>query len=282
MPDGADRNASADDGDPFAVDVDVAHPARVQSYLAGGASHFAADREAAEKMATALPQGVDTARQVVRALAAFVGRALRHLAAEAGVRQFVTVGVAPPGERNVHDVVRGLAPEARFVYVSDDPVVLAESHVLRRGTPPGVVDYVHGSLPDVTAILGRDTGTLDLTRPVAVSLVTTLSFVPDESDPYATVAELVGTLAHGSHLVVAHPSFDIAAPGMREASEHLRHGLNVPWVVRSREEIERFFAGLDMVEPGLVPIEDWRPDVVRPRPTGQRATPIFAGMGRKP
>lgn len=281
MPEGPDRIAGADDGDPFAVDVNVAHPARVQSYLAGGASHFAADREAAEKMAAALPRGVDTARDVVRVLGAFVGRAMRHLAAEAGVRQFVTVGVAPPGERNVHDVVRDVASDARFVYVSDDPVVLAESHVLRRGVPQGAVSFVHGALPDLPAILHQDTSALDLARPVAVSLVTTLSFVPDENGPHAIVAELMRAVAPGSHLVVAHPSFDIAAPGMREASEHLSHGLNVPWVVRRRDEIERFFDGLEMVEPGLVPIEDWRPDGVRPRSAGQRVTPIFAGMGRK-
>lgn len=282
MPDGADRSGSADDGIPYGVDFGVAHPARLQSYLAGGASHFAADREAAEKMATALPRGVDTARHVVRVLGAFVGRAMRHLAGEAGVRQFVTVGVAPPGERNVHDVVRDVAPDARFVYVSDDPVVLAESHVLRRGAPEGAVAFVHGSLPDLPAILHRDTSALDLARPVALSLVTTLSFVPDESGPHAIVAELMRAVAPGSHLVVAHPSFDIPAEGMREASEHLGQGLNVPWVVRRRDEIARFFDGLEMVEPGLVPIEDWRPDGVRPRLPDQRVTPIFAGMGRKP
>jgi hypothetical protein len=282
MPDGADHSASADDGNPFAVDVDVAHPARLQSFLAGGASHFAADRAAAEKMAAALPRGVDTARHVVRVLGAFVGRAMRHLAAEAGVRQFVTIGVAPPGERNIHDVVRDVAPDARFVYVSDDPVVLAESHVLRRGAPEGAVAYAHGSLPDLPAILHQETSTLDLAQPMAVALVTTLSFVPDESGPHAMVAELMGTVAPGSHLVVAHPSFDISAAGMREASEHLSHGLNVPWVVRRRDEIERFFVGLDMVEPGLVPIEEWRPDGARPLPPDRRVTPIFAGMGRKP
>jgi hypothetical protein len=281
MPDGSDRRTNPDDENPFAVDFSVAHPARVQSYLAGGGSHFAADREAAEKMAASLPGGVETARGVVRVLGAFVRRTMRYLAGEADVRQFVSVGVAPPSERKVHDVVWEVAPDARFVYISDDAVVLAESHELRRGAPDGAIAYVHGTLPDLPKLLGRVTDTLDLATPIAVSLVTTLSFEPDESNPHAIVAEVVGMLAPASHLVVAHPSFDISAAGMSEASERLSQRLNVPWVVRSRDEIARFFDGLDMVDPGLVPIEDWRPDDDRPRLPGRRPTPIFAGVGRK-
>ncbi|HEY3000657.1 MAG TPA: SAM-dependent methyltransferase, partial [Acidimicrobiales bacterium] len=116
----------------------------------------------------------------------------------------------------------------------------------------------------------------------AVLLVTTLNFVPDDSDPHAIVAQLVRAVAPGTHLVVAHPSFDISAEGMPEASARLSRTLNVPWVVRSRDEIARFFDGLDMVEPGLVPIDEWRPTGGNPPPpTGRRVTPIFGGVGRK-
>ena len=283
MPDGPEQSTDADDGNPFEIDFSVAHPARLQSYLAGGESYFAADREAAEKMAAALPSGIDTARGVVRALGAFVGRAVRYLAGEAGVRQFLHIGVAPPGERNVHQVAQEVVPGARFVYVSDDPVVLAESHALRRGSPEGVIGYVHGTLEDLPTILERAADTLDLAEPVAALLVTTLNFVTDESDPHAIVGRLMETVTSGSHLLVAHPSFDISAEGMPEASARLGQALNVPWVVRSRDEIARFFDGLDMVEPGLVQIDEWRPDGTKPpRRTGRRVPPIYGGLGRKP
>lgn len=283
MPDGPEQSTDADDGNPFEIDFSVAHPARLQSYLAGGESYFAADRDAAEKMAAALPSGLDTARGVVRALGAFVGRAVRYLAGEAGVRQFLHIGVGPPGERNVHHVAQEKAPDARVVYVSDDPVVLAESHALRRGSPEGLTGYVHGTLEDLSTILEGAAETLDLAEPVAALLVTTLNFVPDESDPQAIVGRLVETLASGSHLLVAHPSFDISAEGMPEASARLSQALSVPWVVRSRDEIARFFDGLDMVAPGLVPIDEWRHDAAEAPPrTGRRVPPIYGGLGRKP
>lgn len=281
MPDGADQSTDADDRHPYAIDFSVAHPARVQSYLAGGDSYFDADRDAAETMAAALPSGIETARGVVRALGAFVGRAVRYLAGESGARQFLNIGVAPPGEKNLHHVAQEAASDARFVYVSDDPVVLAESHALRRGSPEGVTAYVHGALHDVPTILERVADTLNLAEPVAVLLVTSLNFVPDESDPHAIVAQLVRAVAPGSHLLVAHPSFDISAEGMPEASARLSQMFNVPWVVRSRDEIARFFDGLDLVEPGLVPIDEWRPDGGNPPPTGRRVPPIFGGLGRK-
>lgn len=281
MPDEPEQFTDADDANPFAIDFSVAHPARLQSYLAGGESYFAADREAAEKMAAALPSGIDTARGVVRTLGAFVGRAVRYLAGEAGMRQFLHIGVGPPGKRNVHHVAQEQVADARVVYVSDDPVVLAESHTLRTGSPEGATGYVHGSLLDLAAVLEQAADNLDFDEPVAALLVTTLNFVPDESDPHGIVAELVGTLAPGSHLLVAHPSFDISAEGMPEASAKLSQALKVPWVVRTRDEIARFFDGLDMVEPGLVPINEWRPEGGPPPRVGRRVPPIYGGLARK-
>jgi S-adenosyl methyltransferase len=282
VPDGSDQPTNTDEENPFAIDFSVAHPARVQSYLAGGESYFTADRDATEQMAAVLPSGVETARDVLRAVGAFVRRSVRYMAGEAGVRQFLNIGAAPPGRKQVHHVVQETVPDARFVYVSDDPVVLAESHALRGGSPESVIAYVHGTLHDLPTILERAADTLVLAEPVAVLLVTTLNFVPDDSDPHAIVAQLVRAVAPGSHLVVAHPSFDISAEGMPEASARLSQTLNVPWVVRSRDEIARFFDGLDMVEPGLVPIDEWRPTGGNPPPpTGRRVTPIFGGVGRK-
>jgi hypothetical protein len=284
VPDRSAQPTNADGEGPFEIEADTAHPARVMSYLAGGDSYFAADREAAEKMSAALPSGVDTAKGVVRALDAFMRRTVRHVAREAGVHQFLSIGVAPPGRKRAHQVAQEAVPDARFVYVSDDPVVLAESHEFRRGSSPeGVTSYVHGTLEDLPAILAGAADTLDLAEPVGLFLITTLAFVSDGSSPHAIVADLVAAVAPGSHLVVAHPSFDISAEGMPEAAARFRQALNVPWVVRSHDEIERFFTGLDLVEPGLVPIDDWRPDDGEaPGPTGDRAIPLFGAVGRKP
>jgi hypothetical protein len=284
VPDGSDRSTEDEGESPFEIDSDVAHPARIMSFLAGGSSYFNADREAAEKVAAALPSGVETARTVIRVMDAFVHRTVRHLAGEAGVRQFLHIGVAPPGEKNVHHVVQAAAPDARFVYVSDDSVVLAESHALRRGSSPeGSTAYVHGTLEDLPMILDGAAGTLDMDEPVGVLLVATLSFLSDDSRPHAIVADLVDALAPASHVVLAHPTFDFSAEGMPEAAARFRQALNVPWAVRSRDEIAAFFAGLEMVEPGLVRIDDWRPDGTAPPPDpGGRPVPIYGGVGWKP
>jgi S-adenosyl methyltransferase len=282
MSDPPHRSTDPADRSPYAVDFDVAHPSRLLSYLAGGGSHFAADREVAEDVADALPGGIDTARASIRALGAYVRRTARYLAAEVGIRQFVVLGAAPPSVKNLDDMVRETAPDVRFVYVSDDPVVLAGSHALLQGAPEGAVAFIHSTVPDLPGILRHSTHTLDLAEPVAVLFVVSLSFVPDELEPHAVVAELVSMTASGSHFVVTYPSFDIAAAGMPEAAKRLDKGLKSPWIVRSRDDIARFFDGLDMVEPGLVPIEEWRPDPGMSPAPDRRPIPLFAGVGRKP
>ena len=270
-----------DDG-PFAIDTGVAYPARVLNYLAGGDGNFAADRELAEDVGDALPGGIGTARAVVRSLGAFMGRAVRYLTGEVGIGQFLIVGAAIPPARNVHEVAELAAPGARFVYVGDDPVVLAHAHSLVSGAAAGVAAYVDGSLSDPGAILSRAGETLDFTRPVAVMLLTTLNFVPDGDDPAGIVARLLAAVPSGSCVTIAHPSFDFGAEGMTEAAERLNKAIRQPFVARSRNEIAGFFDGLDMAEPGLVQIDRWRPDETRPVPPTGRPTPIYAGVGRKP
>ena len=273
----------AGEGDLFSIDTGRAHPARVQNYLAGGASNFAVDRAAAEALGAALPDGIETARVVIRALGSFIGRTVRHLAGEAGVRQFLNIGVAPPGRKKIHDAAQSAAPDVRFVYVGDDPVVLAEAHELRRGSPKGATSYIHASLTDVPMILEGAAETLELSDPIAVLLPGTLNFITDDHDAHGIVADLVEALAPGSYLVVSHASFDIPAAGVEEATACLNETLNVPWVMRSHDDITRFFDGTELLEPGLVPIDEWRPDdqggtgVDR---TGRR-TPIYGGVGHK-
>jgi hypothetical protein len=271
------------DRDPFAIDADVAHPARIQNYLLGGDDNFAADRDVAEHMSQALPDGVETARAAVRSLGAFVGRAVRYLAGEAGVRQFLNVGAAIPGGKNVHDVAQQTAPESRVVYVGNDPVALAKSHALRAASPEGATAYLHGSLREPQPILRQAAATLDLTVPVAVILATTLNLIPDDSDPHGLLARLLKGVPSGSYLVVAHASADFDAEGMPEASSRLNKSMRDAWALRDHATIARFFDGLDLVAPGLVQIDTWRPteDGPPPPPSG-RITPIYGAVAHKP
>ena len=271
------------DRDPFAIDGDVPHPARIQNYLAGGDDNFAADRDVADRMSQALPGGIKTAQAAVRTLGAFVGRSVRFLAGEAGVRQFLNVGVAIPSARNVHNVAQMAAPDARVVYVGNDPVALAKSHCLQVGSDEGATAYLHGSLRDPPLILRQAADTLDLTLPVGVILPTTLNFVPDGDDPHGLVARLLKGVPSGSYLVIAHAGDDLEAEGMPEASARLSEALREAWSPRGHAEIARFFDGLDLVSPGLVPIDTWRPTAVAPTPSPPtRLTPIYAAVAHKP
>jgi hypothetical protein len=271
-----------DDDEPFTIDTSVATPARVLDYLAGGDSNFESDRRLADSLGDTLPGGVDTARAAVRALSSFVTRAVRHLALEEGIGQFLNIGSAIPTARKIHEVAQQAAPSSRFVYVGDDPVVLAHAHSLRDSAPGGASAYVHGDVRDPEEIVRQAAETLDLTRPVAVMLVTTLNFVPDADDPAGIVGRLLRDLPPGSCLTIAHASHDFGAEGMIETAERLDEALSQTYVLRSRAEITRFFDGLDLVEPGLVQIDRWRPDSDRPVVPAGRPTPIYVAVGCTP
>jgi hypothetical protein len=264
------------------IDITAAHPARIHNYLAGGDANFAVDREAVEKAVGMLPGELETARHAVRTMAAFLARVIRHLVVEVGVTQFVKLGTAVPAGQDVHEIAQSAAPGTRIVYVGDDPTVLAHAHSLRRSRPEGTTAYVHGSLLDVGPIIEQVAATLDLARPVAFLSPATMNFVTDEQDPYGIIARLVRAVAPGSYLALAHSSFDVGAEGMREAADKFATLMGNTYVVRSRDEIARFFTGLDLVEPGLVPIEQWRPPPdARPDPD-RRPVPIYGALGRKP
>jgi hypothetical protein len=267
--------------DPFAIDTSVAHPARIQNYLAGGDGHFAADRNAVEDFGSALPGGIADARASVRSLGAFMARSVNYLTVELGIRQFLNIGAVVPTVKKVHEVAHQVAPDARFVYVGDDPVVLAHAHKMRGSTYEGATEYVHATIRDTELILKQAAPPLDLDMPIAVLLLTTLNFVPDEDEPVRLLADLLDALAPGTCLTIAHSSYDFNAVGMREASAKLAKALKDAWVVRTYDEISRFFGGLDLIEPGLVPIDEWRPSDNAPLPHSQRPVPIFGGIGRK-
>jgi hypothetical protein len=285
---------------PIEIDADVAHPARVHNYLAGGNAHFAADREAVEKLSELLPDGLDNARVAVQSMTRFQHRAVRFLTGEAGITQFLKVGTAIPAAEDVHEVAQAATPGAKVVYVGSDPLILAHAHALRRGGGDGRTAYIHGSLTEPEELTRRASGALhsmlvdpeglaqrasallDLSEPVAVLLPATLNFVPDQNDPYGLVARLLRTVPSGSYLVLAHTSHDITARGMVEAAERFSKLLGEPYVTRSRDEIARFFDGLDVVEPGVVQIDRWRPDDEgAPALPSGRPVPLYGAVARK-
>jgi hypothetical protein len=269
------------------IDIGTAHPARVHNYLAGGDAHFAADRAAIDQAVAVLPGGLETARRAVQALAAFQDRVVRYLVAEVGIRQFLKLGSAVPAGEDVHEIAQAAAPGTRVVYVGHDPTVLAHAHALRRQCPEGVTAYVHGHVLKVEAIMREAATTLDLTRPVALLLPATLNFVPDQDDPHGVVARFVGAVPSGSYLALSHTSHEVGSERMQDAAERFGKVLVGPYVVRSRDEIARFLVGLDVLEPGLIPIERWRPATPTtiaappPEPEG-RPVPIYGALARKP
>jgi hypothetical protein len=276
-----DQPSSPDDRGPgdFGIDTHVTRPARLHNYLAGGDGNFAVDREAAEKIAASLPDGVDTIRAAVESLGNFTERTVRYLVEEGGIRQLLYVGTPVPAGREVHDIAQHIAPDARVVYVGNDPVVLAHAHRLRRGTPEGATTYVQGTLRAPEKIWEQAGKTLDLSRPVGVMLPETLCLVRDEADPYEMVARLLEAVPSGSYLVVAHPTTDFATESFATPNERLGELLPQPYVARTHAEVARFLEGLDLVEPGLVPIDDWRPPADAPSP--RMVMPMYVAVGQK-
>jgi len=255
------------------IDTSVAHPARVYDYWLGGKDHFAADRAAAEEVLRARP-GI---RLNVRANRAFLARSVRYLAGEAGVRQFLDVGTGIPSSNNTHEVAHSVDSEARVVYVDNDPIVLAHARALLTSAS-GRTAYIDADLRDTAAILAQAAQTLDFSQPVAVMLIAVLHLIPDADDPWGIVAGLMRAVAPGSYLVISHPASDVEAPSAAHAASRYNDLVASPMRRRSRDEVARFFTGLDMIEPGLVQLYRWRPaggDPVAP-------SSGYGGMARKP
>jgi hypothetical protein len=278
-----ERSVTGDTGSAeglFHVDTSVPNAARVYDYLLGGTAHFAVDREAAERNNAMLPGGTSAARAEVRANRDFLGRAVRWLAGEAGIRQFLDIGTGIPNADNVLAVAQQAAPGSRVVCADYDPVVVAHAHELMVSAPEGAADFVHADLRNPGEILTRAAATLDLDRPTALLLLGILYLVPDADDPYGIVRDLVEALPPGSYLAVSHITGDFN-PEMADLVERLNETMAEPFVLRSQPEITRFFDGLDLVEPGVVPVNQWHPDpgqVVDPNPA---FSAYLVGVARK-
>ena len=277
-----DGRLALDEGDekswsePSEVDRTTPHMARMYDYLLGGTANFAVDRELAEHATAALPGGIEAARANVRTNRRFLVWAVRRLAGELGIRQFLDIGTGIPNADNVHAVARQVAPDARLVYVDHDPVVLAHAHLLLRGTPEGSTAYVDADLRDPITILEQASRTLDLGIPVAVLLIGVLHYVTDDEDPYGLVECLLDAVAPGSYLVASHLASDILPEAMAELSR--RHNAAMPAdlaALRDRAGFTRFFAGLELLDPGVVPLDRWH----EPEPA---VVPMYGAIGRKP
>jgi S-adenosyl methyltransferase len=241
------------DGEPPSFDVSVAHQARIYNYWLGGKDNYAADRKAAELAIQAYPAVATGAR----ANRHFLARAVRYLASQ-GIRQFLDLGTGIPSANNTHEVAQQVAPESRVVYVDYDPVVLAHARALLASGATGQVDYLDADLRDTGLILERAAATLDFSQPVGIMLMAILHAIDDE-DPARIVQRLADAVPPGSYVTLSHPASDIDPEKIAAATARLNELSHQHFTLRTNAEVARLFGGLEMVEPGVVRVEDWRP-----------------------
>jgi len=261
------------------IDTSKPHPARMYDYYIGGKNHFAADRAVADRALAAWPSG----RIGLRENRKFLGRVVRYLAAEAGVRQFLDIGSGLPASDNVHEVAQKVAPASRVVYIDNDPMVLTHARALLDSSPEGRTAYVQADLRSPLSILSspavRDV--LDFRQPVALMLVAVLHFLHDEDKPDEVVGTLLDALPPGSYLAASHMTteHDPAAVG---GGQQAYHDAGLSMNARDADQFARLaFSGLEMVPPGVVLVSEWRPDSRAPRPTPAEVS-CYGGVARKP
>ena len=258
-----------------AIDPSVAHIARIQDYWLGGKDHFEADRVAGDEAIAHLPDMVAS----VRNTRAFLGRTVRFLAREQGIRQFLDVGTGIPTASNTHEVAQRFAPSSRIVYVDNDPMVLAHARALLTSTPEGKCSYIDADIREPEKVLRAAAEVLDFTKPVGVVLMAVLQFVPDADDPYGLVRHLMAAVPGGSYLVISHPAADIQAAAMAGMATRLNELMAQRVKPRSKAEVAAFFDGLDLVEPGVIRCPEWRPE--RPEDAAGKST-MWGGVAEKP
>jgi hypothetical protein len=263
---------------PPEVDTTRAHPARIYDYALGGKSNFAADREVGDKVFASWPG----ARAAARENRMFLARAVRYLAAEAGVRQFLDIGTGLPSVNSVHEVAQRITPPARVVYVDNDPLVIAHARAMLTSAPEGRTAYVQADLRDPAGILGNETvrEVLDLTKPVALMLVAILHFVNDDDDPAGIVAALLDALPPGSYLVASHLTGE-HDPAAQASTERTYRGASLPAQWRNSDVFADIaFAGMELIPPGVVLVSEWRRAGEAPRPAPHDVN-CYGGVARK-
>ncbi|HEY0936673.1 MAG TPA: SAM-dependent methyltransferase [Trebonia sp.] len=257
------------------INPSVAHIARVQDYWLGGKDHFEADRLAGDEAVSQLPDMIAS----VRNTRAFLGRTVRFLVRDAGIRQFLDIGTGIPAAANTHEVAQGIAPESRIVYVDNDPMVLAHARALLASSARGACAYIDADIRDPEQIVRDAAEVLDLSQPVGVVLMAVLQFVPDEDRPHEIVARLMDALPAGSFLVISHPAADLQAAAMAGMANRLNQLMAQRVKPRGKAEVTAFFDGLELAEPGVIRCPEWRPD--RPEDAAGKST-MWGGVAFKP
>ena len=254
------------------IDTTVPHSARIWNYWLGGKDNYAVDREAGDQFSAIYPGIVD----IARADRAFLGRVVRFLASEAGVRQFLDVGTGLPTADNTHEVAQRAAPESRIVYVDNDPLVLTHARALLTSSPEGATHYVDANMAEPEKVLQEAAKWLDLTQPVALTLMGVLGHVTDHAEAVSIVVGLLGGLPSGSYLAI-NDSVN-TSEALEEALRVYEASGAVPYRTRSLEQFAGYFDGLELVEPGVVLVADWHPD-----PDADRGPeiPQVGAVGRK-
>jgi O-methyltransferase involved in polyketide biosynthesis len=264
------------------LDISVPHSARIWNYWLGGKDNYAVDREVGDEFLSIFPGQVDIARHS----RAFLGRAVRFLAEEAGIRQFLDIGTGLPTVDNTHEVAQRVAPESRIVYVDNDPLVLMHARALLTGDLQGATAYIDADLHQPDIILAGAARTLDFSQPIALMMLGIIGHIPDEDDPEQIVAHLVDALPPGSYVVINdgtdvfqdHADAVVDESARARAIQRYVEAGGVAYHLRTPEQIEGFFAGLELVEPGVVPVSQWRPP---PSPVEEAPVDAFCGIGRK-
>jgi hypothetical protein len=252
------------------LDTSVPHTARIWNYLLGGKDNFEVDREVGEQVLAGQPELAENARLS----RAFLIRAVRYLAGEAGVRQFLDIGTGLPTANNTHEVAQSVAPESRIVYVDNDPLVLAHARALLTSRPEGATSYLDADMHDMDLVLREAARTLDFAQPVAVLFMGVLGHVEDDAVAQSMVRKALDAVPSGSYLAL-YDGTDLT-PEAVESARIWNQSAALPYHLRSTARVARFFEGLELVEPGLVTVTRWRPD------TEAREVDQFGAVGRKP
>ena len=258
------------------IDTTTPHPARMYDALLGGKDNYAADRRAVRELLKAAPEARDSAR----ANRAFLQRAVRFLAGEAGIRQIIDIGTGIPAAGNVHEVAAQAAPGTRVAYVDNNPIVHVHANALLTGS--GTTRIVLADLREPEAILTHPKvrALIDFSQPVALLLVAILHFITEREDPARILATIRAALPEGSYLALSHATADIRPAAARHAAAVYDQATS-PVTLRTRAQVTALFDGWDMVEPGLVQVPLWRPDGRPPRPKDLDKIWVYGGVARK-
>ncbi|WP_255952773.1 SAM-dependent methyltransferase [Streptomyces odontomachi] len=259
------------------IDTSKPHPARVYDWMLDGKDNYPVDEELGRQMLTLSPH----AKQGAKDNRHFMRRAIRWLTGPAGIRQFLDIGTGIPTEPNLHQIAQTIAPETRVVYVDNDPIVLAHAGALLKSTPEGVTEYIEADVRTPDSIISQAREILDFRKPIAVSLVALLHFVTDEDGAIEHVRTLVDALPSGSYLVLTQLTADLYGDSMQRAVDIYSAG-GITLVLRSRADVEGIISGLELVDPGIVLLDEWHPELGdEQRPDIDRAA-IYALVARKP